>query len=199
MASAADGSSGFIDSLSETICGPVASLTADGAYDQDGVYDQVAAHYPEASVIIPLRSSAVPSETAQTAPAMRDRHSRTGPDAGTRASRVHPPAVTISVRWPNYDRLPTHATQPQRMPSRQRVADRFGKVAPPGDARSGRLKCCGESSMARVAASETCAQTVMSGRHVRTGVRQSICRARRDPRCAWPFFSPEVSGPSLHK
>ena len=52
----------------------VASFTADGAYDQDGVYGQVAARYPEASVIVPPRSSAVPSETAQMAPTMRDRH-----------------------------------------------------------------------------------------------------------------------------
>ena len=30
--------------------------------------------------------------------------------------------------------------QRKRIPSRQRVADRLGKIAPPGDARSGRLK-----------------------------------------------------------
>ena len=54
--------------------GPVASFTADGAYDQDGVYGQVAARHPEASVIVPPRSSAVPSDTAQTAPTMQDRH-----------------------------------------------------------------------------------------------------------------------------
>ena len=39
-----------------------------------GVYGQVAAHHPEASVIVPPRSSAVASATAQTAPTMRDRH-----------------------------------------------------------------------------------------------------------------------------
>ena len=53
---------------------PVASFTADGAYDQDGVYGQVAGHHPAASVIVPPRSSAVASDTAQTAPTMRDRH-----------------------------------------------------------------------------------------------------------------------------
>jgi len=53
---------------------PVASFTADGAYDQDGVYRQVAARHPEASVIVPPRSGAVPSDGAQTAPTMRDRH-----------------------------------------------------------------------------------------------------------------------------
>jgi len=60
--------------LQAHMAGPVASFTADGAYDQDGVYREVAAHHPEASVIVPPRSSAVPSDTAQTAPTMRDRH-----------------------------------------------------------------------------------------------------------------------------
>ncbi len=58
----------------DQMAGPVASFTADGAYDQDRVYREVAAHHPEASVIVPPRSSAVPSDTAQTAPTMRDRH-----------------------------------------------------------------------------------------------------------------------------
>jgi len=37
-------------------------------------YGEVAARHPEASVIVPPRSNAVPSDTAQTAPTMRDRH-----------------------------------------------------------------------------------------------------------------------------
>ena len=60
--------------LLDHISGPVASLTADGAYDQDGVYDEVAAHHPDATVVVPPRSSAVPSSTAETAPMQRDRH-----------------------------------------------------------------------------------------------------------------------------
>ncbi len=60
--------------LLDQVDGPVASFTADGAYDQDGVYGAVAARHPQASVIVPPRSSAVPSDTAQTAPTMRDRH-----------------------------------------------------------------------------------------------------------------------------
>ena len=56
--------------------GPVASFMADGAYDQDGVYGEVAQHSPEAAVIVPPRSSAVPSQTAGTAPTPRDRHLR---------------------------------------------------------------------------------------------------------------------------
>ncbi|RYY07727.1 MAG: IS5 family transposase, partial [Alphaproteobacteria bacterium] len=60
--------------LLDQVSGPVASFTADGAYDQDGVYRQVAICHPEASVIVPPRSSAVPSDTADTAPTMRDQH-----------------------------------------------------------------------------------------------------------------------------
>jgi hypothetical protein len=60
--------------LLDQVNGPVASFTADGAYDQDGVYGEVFSRHPQASVIVPPRSSAVPSETAQTAPTMRDRH-----------------------------------------------------------------------------------------------------------------------------
>ena len=54
--------------------GPLASFTADGAYDQDGVYGEVARRSPDAAVIVPPRSSAVPSATAVTAPTQRDRH-----------------------------------------------------------------------------------------------------------------------------
>ena len=63
-----------VGALLDQVDGPVTSFTADGAYDQDGVYGEVAARYSEASVIVPPRSSAVPSDTAQTAPTMRDRH-----------------------------------------------------------------------------------------------------------------------------
>ena len=58
----------------DQVYGPIASFTADGAYDQDGVYAEVAARNPEASVIVPPRSSAVPSDTAEAAPTVRDRH-----------------------------------------------------------------------------------------------------------------------------
>jgi Transposase DDE domain len=51
----------------------VASITGDGAYDQDGVYRAVADHQPEAAVIVPPRSTAVSSGTAATEPTQRDR------------------------------------------------------------------------------------------------------------------------------
>ena len=63
-----------VGALLDQVGGPVTSFTADGAYDQNGVYGEVVARHPEASVIVPPRSSAVPSDTAETAPTMRDRH-----------------------------------------------------------------------------------------------------------------------------
>ena len=57
--------------------GPLASFTADGTYDQDGVYGKVARHSPDTAVIVPPRSSAVPSRTAGTAPTQRDCHLQT--------------------------------------------------------------------------------------------------------------------------
>jgi hypothetical protein len=42
-------------------------VIADGAYDQDGVYPDVAARHPDAAVIVP-RCTAVLSEMAATAP-----------------------------------------------------------------------------------------------------------------------------------
>ncbi len=62
--------------LLDRVDGPVASFTADGAYDRDDVYAAVAARHPDADVIVPPRSSAVPSGTAETAPTRRDAHLR---------------------------------------------------------------------------------------------------------------------------
>ena len=62
--------------LLDQVTGPVASFTADGAYDRDDVYGAVAERHPEAAVIVPPRTDAVPSGTAETAPTQRDRHLR---------------------------------------------------------------------------------------------------------------------------
>jgi hypothetical protein len=53
---------------------PLAAVVADGAYDQDRVYDEVAGHSAEAAVVVPPRSTAVLSPSAQTDPTQRDRH-----------------------------------------------------------------------------------------------------------------------------
>ena len=58
--------------LLEQVEGPVASFTADGAYDQDSVCDAVTRRASEAVVIVPPRSTAAFSETAETEPTQRD-------------------------------------------------------------------------------------------------------------------------------
>jgi len=60
--------------LLDQVTGAVASFTGDGGYDQDRVYASVAERHPEAAVVVPPRVTAVPSETAATAPTQRDRH-----------------------------------------------------------------------------------------------------------------------------
>src|ERR671938_730416 len=47
--------------LLDQIPEPVASFTGDGAYDRTDVYAAVAERYPEATVIVPPRATAVPS------------------------------------------------------------------------------------------------------------------------------------------
>jgi hypothetical protein len=71
--------------LLDQVAGPVASFTGDGAYDQDGVYASVAERHPEAEVIVPPRATAVPSETAESAPTQRDRHLQHTADHGRMA------------------------------------------------------------------------------------------------------------------
>jgi hypothetical protein len=63
-----------VGTLLDQVDGPVASVTGDGAYDRDDVYAAVAVRHPDAAVVVPPRSSAVPSQTAETAPTQRDRH-----------------------------------------------------------------------------------------------------------------------------
>src|SRR3954467_5061951 len=60
--------------LLDQVTGPVASFTGDGAYDQDDVSRSVSERHPDARVIVPPRSGAVPSQTAETAPTQRDQH-----------------------------------------------------------------------------------------------------------------------------
>jgi hypothetical protein len=60
--------------LLDQVTGSLASFTADGAYDQDGVYAAVADHHPEVAVVVPPRRTAVPSDMAAIAPTQRDRH-----------------------------------------------------------------------------------------------------------------------------
>jgi hypothetical protein len=60
--------------LLDQITDPIASFTADGAYDQDRVYEAVAERHSGARIIVPPRSTAVPGPSAAIAPTQRDRH-----------------------------------------------------------------------------------------------------------------------------
>jgi len=63
-----------LSALLDQIDEPLAAVIADGAYDQDRVYDGVAGHSAEAAVVVPPRATAVLSPSAETDPTQRDRH-----------------------------------------------------------------------------------------------------------------------------
>jgi hypothetical protein len=69
-----DGDASLVGPLLDQIDSPISAVFADGAYDGEPVYRSVAGHTPGAAVIIPPRSTAVPSATAETTPTQRDRH-----------------------------------------------------------------------------------------------------------------------------
>src|SRR5918997_3202024 len=78
------GDAALVGPLLEQIRGPIASVTADGAYDGDPVYRAVAERQPDppAAVVVPPRASAVASATADTTPSQRDQHIRMIEDRG---------------------------------------------------------------------------------------------------------------------
>jgi hypothetical protein len=69
-----DGDASLVGPLLDQIKRPFGTVLADGAYDGEPVYRAVAAHIPDAKVIIPPRSTAMPSETAAGTPSQRDPH-----------------------------------------------------------------------------------------------------------------------------
>src|SRR4051794_286512 len=81
-----DGDDGSqVGPLLDQVAGPVASVTGDGAYDQDSVYASVGERHPEAAIIVPPRSTAVPSRTAASEPTQRDRYLQLIAERGRRA------------------------------------------------------------------------------------------------------------------
>ena len=60
----------LLDQVDESL----GAVIADGACDHDRVYDDVAEHSAEAAVVVPPRSTAVLSASAETDPTQRDRH-----------------------------------------------------------------------------------------------------------------------------
>ena len=103
----------------DQVAEPVTSFTGDGAYDQQGVSTAIIERHPEAEIIVPPRSTAVPSETAETAPTQRDRHlhfiAEHGRMAWQRASgyTVRARAEAAISRWKRVvgDRLRAHTDE----------------------------------------------------------------------------------------
>ena len=60
----------------------MASFTADGAYDQESIAAAVAERHPEAAVIVPPRSTAVPSDTAEDRADPADLQLQLSPEMG---------------------------------------------------------------------------------------------------------------------
>ena len=79
-----EGDASLVGPLLDQIHGPIASVTADGAYDGEPVYRAVAERQPDppAAVVIPPRATAVASPTADTTPGQRDQHIRMIQDRG---------------------------------------------------------------------------------------------------------------------
>ena len=105
--------------LLDQIVAPVASVTGEGAYDQDRVYATVAEHHPEAAVIVPPRRTAVPSRTAERGPTPRDRHLQLIAERGRMAWQkasgytTRARAETAIGRWKQVigDRLRAHTDE----------------------------------------------------------------------------------------
>jgi hypothetical protein len=71
--------------LLDQVTGPLTSVTADGAFDQDGVYADVAERHPDAAVIVPPRRTAVLSaNAARPSPPVHHRHESQGLAASLR-------------------------------------------------------------------------------------------------------------------
>ncbi len=82
-----EGDASQVGPLLEQIPCPIASVTADGAYDGEPTYRTVAEYQPDplVAVVIPPRSTAVPSSAAGSIPSQRDQHIHMIQDKGRMA------------------------------------------------------------------------------------------------------------------
>jgi hypothetical protein len=74
LTAADEGDASLVGPLLDQIDCPLAAVIADGAYDGEPVSQAISRHSPEAAVIIPPRSTAVPGDRVETALTQRDRH-----------------------------------------------------------------------------------------------------------------------------
>jgi transposase len=63
-----------VEPLLDQIAEPVELFLGDGGYDRTGLYTALDERHPDATVVVPPRSDAVLSATADTEPTQRDRH-----------------------------------------------------------------------------------------------------------------------------
>jgi hypothetical protein len=108
--------------LLDKIADPVTSFTADGAYDQDRVYQAVAERHPNAAVIVPPRSTATLGASSETTPTRRDQHIQEVAEHGRMVWQKSSGCnirAKVEVEVPNAGRRPySHG-------------DRFGSPSPP--------------------------------------------------------------------
>jgi transposase len=69
-----EGDASLVGPLLDQIDGPISTVLADGAYDGEPTYRTILDRHPDATVVIPPRSNAVLSDTADTEPTQRDQH-----------------------------------------------------------------------------------------------------------------------------
>jgi len=121
--------------LLDQVAGAVASFTADGAYDTGAVSAAVAGRHPDAAIIVSPRSTAMPSDTAQTNPTQRDRHLQ-GITNNGRASWQKSSGYNVAhgtsprVAW---GRATTAATSTDGCCDRVSSTSRLEIFSPPGD------------------------------------------------------------------
>ncbi len=105
-----EGDASQVGPLLGQIPGSLASVTADGAYDGEPVYRAVSERQPDppVAVVIPPRSTAVPSTTAGTTPSQRNGHIQMIADKGRMAWQK----TTGYGRRSNADVVHTKAAKP---------------------------------------------------------------------------------------
>ena len=86
--------------LLDQVAATVASFTGGCGYDQEGVSAAAAERHPAAAIIVPPRSTAVPSQAAETKPTQRGRHLQFIADTDARPGRPHRrPCLTRNGPW----------------------------------------------------------------------------------------------------
>ncbi len=112
-----------VDPLLDQIVEPLNAIIADGAYDQSGVYEAVDKRHPGAIVVVPPRSTAVPSDTARSEPTPRDRHLQAIADGGRMAWQAAS-GYNVRARGGRLQPLQTRDRQWSPLPDRRLAAVR---------------------------------------------------------------------------